>query len=205
VGRRNYALERGGPKRLHLRWRFRHRGFQVTLDQGPAWTIERPSLLAGTTLVLPDGSSLHVRWVKRRWYSIGMRDELRVERDGVPVPGSDGDPRVIGRQVGGLLLVLALLRLLLFAIALPSTRAPSNLIGLVLEGGAVLVLGVLAWSGVRTAALIAAVLFGLEAVVALVAAPGATVIQALIAAHLIRAWRKMKPRARIQSLREIFE
>lgn len=205
MGKRNYALERGGPKRIHLRWRLRFRDFRVAFDEGPAWTLDRGSLFTGATLVLPDGSSLFVRRVKRPWYSIGLRDELRVERDGVPVPGSDGDPRVIGRQVGSLLFVLALLRLLVVAAAAPSTREVTFILWMLAETGLVLILGVLAWLGVRRAVVVAAGLFALETMPAIIALPAAGVIQALIAVHLIIAWRNMKPKVKVANLREIFE
>jgi hypothetical protein len=198
MGRRHYALERGGHRRLHLRWGLGHRDFRVALDDAPEWSIDRASLLRGATLVLPDGTSLFVRYVRRPWYSVGQRHELRVERDGVPLPGSEGDPRRIGRQAAGLLLLLAALRLAVLVVA-PGELVPPAL--LAAEAGVVMVLGVLAWLGIRPAVLLSAVLFLAE--IPLV--PGLLVLQLLLAAYLLAAWRRMRPRVRAPNLREIFE
>jgi hypothetical protein len=199
MGRRHYALERGGPRRLHLRWGFWYRRFRVALDDGPEWTIDRASLLRGVPLVLPDGSSLFVRYVRRPWYSVGLRNELRVERDGLPLPGSEGDPRRIGRRAGALLLFLAAVRgVILVAVSPGELASPAFLAG---EAALVLLLGVLAVLGLRLAVLLAAVLFLAE----IPLFPGALVLQALLAAHLLYAWVRMRPRRRVPNLREIFE
>ncbi len=203
MGRRRYALERGGPKRIRLRWPLlRLRRLEVTCDDGPTWTLDRRTALQGATLVLPDGSSLFVRYVKRPWYSVGLRDELAVERDGIPLPGSDGDPRVVGRRAGTLVFILGLLQLL--AVAAVGGDSPSFpwLLG---ETVLVLLLGVLGFLGVRVAVLIAAALFALGLPLALVFTPVGVVVQVAIVVNLFLAWRKMKPREKAPSLREIFE
>jgi len=173
----------------------------VSLDEGPSWALDRPTLLEGAALVLPDGSTLFVRYVKRKWYTVGLRDELWVERDGLPVPGSDGDPRVIGRRVGGLVIFAALLRLAILALAGSAAVEIGWPWLLAAESGLLLVLGVLAWSGLRVAALLAGCLFVAE----IVTFPAGLVLQLLFAAYCLIGWAKMKPRTRAPNLREIFE
>lgn len=198
MARRHFPLERGGPKRIHLRWSWGHRRFQVALDEGPPWSIERDALRQGVTLTLPDGSGLLVHHLKRRWYSVGVPDELRVERDGVPVPGSDGDPRLIGRQMGLIVLFFALFR---FAALLDRTGEIDAWGWLLADVAALFTLSTLAILGRRLPVLLAAIPFALE----LLAVPSLAVLNLLLAAELLIAWRRMKPRARVPNLREIFE
>src|SRR5512138_1146217 len=103
--KRKFALERGGPKQLRVSWRRGLRDFEVALDGAGAWRLEPAAVRAGAAVTLPGGATLRVQWVKRRWWSIGFRDALRLERDGVPVPGSDLDPRVVARGGGRLMLL----------------------------------------------------------------------------------------------------
>ncbi len=137
MGKRRFALERGGPKDLRLRWRWRMKDFQVSLGDA-SWKLDRPSLETGATIVLPDGSSLFVRSVKRRWWSVGGRDELVIERDGIPIPGSDGDPRIIGRGAARLIILFALLRLGIVALLLLFQRpgTPAVFASSLIAGGA---------------------------------------------------------------------
>jgi hypothetical protein len=201
LGRRHLALERGGPKRLRLRWPLGLRRLEVALDEGTTWTVERPALRQGTILFLPGGASLFVRHVKRPWYSVGLRDELWVELDGVPVPGSDGDPRTLGRRAGALLVVLGLLQLPL-AVAL--TRENRSGAWFLAQTSLLLVLGVLSFLGVRRAVLAAAGLFVLSVPLALLA-PIFLLIHAAVVIRLVVFWRRMRPRVKTPNLGEIFE
>jgi hypothetical protein len=223
---RSYALERGGPKALRLRWGFGMRSFEVTFGDR-SWPLDRRQLKDGATIVLPDGSSLLVQRLHRPWYSIDSRSALVVERDGLPVPGSDGDPRVLGRRAGGLIVLFGALRALTLVVMVLSsaeTGASPRPVGLspglvpaasraVLATAAVgglllLVLGVLAILGRRRPVVIAAAVLGLEMPLSLVGGPPNPVgilIQALVAVHLFRTWKRMAPRERRPSLAQVFE
>lgn len=208
MARKRLALERGGPRRLELRWGWRLRAFQVSFD-GTVWQLDRPTLATGVTLVLPDGSSLFVQSVKRRWWSIAFRDELRVERNGVPVPGSDGDPRVIGRGAASVLVFFGLLRFVFVTLWMvfsrPGSLAPNPL---ALEGLTLIVLGILAAFGQRLPIALGAGLLVAEILVFAASGmlnPVGLLIQVLVIVHLVHAWRRMRPRPPQPSLGSVFE
>jgi hypothetical protein len=217
---RNYALERGGPKRLAIQWRWGWKRFEVSLDGGAPWRLEPASLIAGASLTLADGSSLFVRRLKRAWWSVTLRDELQLDRDGAPVPGSDGDPRVIGRRAASLIVLFGVLQLGLVGLWLvfqhgardaargSAAGASAELALIAIPLVALAVLGVLASLGLRLPVLIGAGLYAAELVVSLAAgarAPVAILIQALVVAHLVHAWHRMRPRPRQPSLSSVFE
>jgi hypothetical protein len=213
MARRRFALEQGGPKELELRWGLWKRNFEVAVG-GRSWRLDRPQLKAGATLELPNGSSLFVRWVPPRWYTAGERDRLLVERDGLPVPGSDGDPRVVGRRAGGLIVVFGLLRALFLtgelALGESSVGPIQPVVVLVAAAGlAMLVLGILALLGKRLPVVLAAGLLSMEMLAALAVGgfpnPLGLLIQILVIVNLVRAWKRMAPRERRPTLTEIFE
>lgn len=216
MGRRRYALARGGPKELEVRWRWGRKTFQVGLG-GATWTLERAQLMAGASITLPDGSSLALRWERRRFWSLSLRDELHVERNGVPLPGSDGDPRVIGRRAGRVLLLFGFLRVAFIALyALFQRSGPLRAgggggLGVIwaFTGLGLAALGALASFGLRLPVLLGAALLGLESLGWLAAGgtlnPTGIVIQLLLIAHFVRAWQRMKPRAEQPSLASVFE
>ncbi len=185
--------------------------FEVAFREA-AWKFDRAALATGATIVLPDGSSLLVRSVRRRWWSVGFRDELHIERDGVPVPGSDGDPRVLGRRAGAIIIFFGLLRVGLAALWLLFQRGgASRAFDLIaVEGVVLVVLGILAAFGRRLPVALAAGVFALEMVLALVNSPAVQnpaglLIQVLVIVHLVLAWRRMAPRQRQPSLAQVFE
>ncbi|HEY6002395.1 MAG TPA: hypothetical protein VIV57_05925 [Anaeromyxobacter sp.] len=211
MAKRKYALERGGPKRLFVRWRRGFKDFEVAFE-GKAWKLDPALLAGGASLTLADGSSLLVQRLKRRWWSIGLRDELHVERDGVPVPGSDGDPRVLGRRAASVLLLFGLLRVLFVGLWFTFQRVGGG--GAVLnpvaaEGALLAVLGILAAFGLRLPVLLGAALLVAELLVSVASGlrvgPFALVIQVLVIVHLVRTWRRMRPRERQPSLASVFE
>lgn len=213
MAKRSYALERGGPKSLKLRWGWGMRNFEVALGAS-TWKLDRPTLVAGATLVLPDGSSLLVKRPDRPWYSIEPRNSLVLERDGLPIPGSDADPRVIGRRAGGLMLLFGGAKALAMAAVLADTRSKGEpidptfaIIGL--EGASLMVLGLLAIFGRRLPVAIAAGLLAAEGLVALGTGglPNSmgVMIQVLVIVHLWRAWKRMEPREKRPSLAQVFE
>ncbi len=211
---RKLALERGGPRRLRIRWGWRMREIEVSLD-GQAWKLDRAGLLAGTSVTIPDGSRLFVRRLRRRWWSVALRDDLVVELDGVPVPGSDGDPRTIGRRAASLIALVGILQTLFIGLwmvfraqdrAGPDPRSAA----MVASGATLLVLAVAAAFGARLQVLIAACLLGSELVLSLAASGGrvpmvGVLIQVLVVVHLVGAWKRMRPRPPTPSLAKVFE
>ncbi len=88
MGDTRFALEPGGPLRLRLssdRW---FRSTRLYLDErslGPA--IDRRQLQRGLTLNLPDGTQLTAQLLNPFLWP-----ELRLSRNGAPIPGSAADP-----------------------------------------------------------------------------------------------------------------
>lgn len=213
MAKRSYALERGGPKGLRLRWGWGMRNFEVALGAS-TWKLDRPTLAAGATLVLRDGSSLLVKRPDRPWYSIEPRSSLILEHDGLPVPGSDADPRVVGRRAGGLILFFGGARAIAISAVLVNARSRGEpidptfaIVGA--EGALLLVLGFLAIFGRRMPVVIAAGILAAEGLVALgtggLPNPIGVMIQALVIVHLWRGWKRMEPREKRPSLAQVFE
>ncbi len=212
MAKRSYALERGGPKVLGLRWGGEMRDFEVTLGAA-TWKLDRAALAAGATLALPDGSSLLVKKPDRAWYMLfESRNALIVECDGVPVPGSDGEPRVLGRRVGGLILLFGLARSVGLAVlvAQPGVQSLARSFLVVAAEGAILVaLGILAVAGRRLPVGLAAGLMSVEVLFTLVWGvaphPLGVLFEMLVIVHLARGWSRMRPRERRPSLAQVFD
>lgn len=207
--KRRFALQPGGPKALLVRWRGRLKDFEVE-HEGRVWKLDRATVEQGATIALPDGARLAVQSVRRKWWSIALRDELRVERAGVPLPGSDGDPRVVCRRAARVIGIFGLLRVLfgglwaLFASGNAGFTVPVAGAGVLLLG-----LAVLAALGWRLPIALAAGVFALEVLVAfavLYKQPNlGTLIQVLVIVHLVDAWRRTRPRPSIEALGAVFE
>jgi hypothetical protein len=99
-------LEEGGPKRLALSWRGNYEHFQVRVDGGLVGESGRSALSRGEFWTLPDGSQLAVKL-----HQGGFR-LLLVERDGRPLPGSEGHPTAAVRTGVHWLLFMCFLCLL---------------------------------------------------------------------------------------------
>ncbi len=87
---KKYAMEKGEPKRLEISWKgiWKIKNFTVHLDGNNIGLIaNRKELKAGREFALIDGSILKVQLVKKL-----LSAELRVLRDGQPLPGSASDP-----------------------------------------------------------------------------------------------------------------
>jgi len=208
---RKLALERGGERRLQLRWRWGMRELEVS-SSGQAWKLDGAAAREGAHLTLPGGSTLLVQRVRRRWWSVALRDDLRVELDGVPVPGSDGDPRVIGRRAASVIALFGLLRLLLVFLWIvfgTGGRVPGG--GpFALEGLALILLAALAAFGLRTPVILGAGVLALELVVSVVAAGGraspvGVIVSVLVIVHLYGGWTRMRPPSATPTLGAIFE
>jgi hypothetical protein len=186
----------------------------VTLDDS-AWRLELPaSRDEGAPLFLPDGSELRVKRTDWRWYSLEPLHALDIERDGVPVPGSTGDPLMVGRRAGGLILFFAALRIVILVGGLlgawGSGGRLSALVSLTaLEGAILMVLGVLAARGRRLPVALAAGMLAAELALTLVVGgrphPVGLMIFLVLTGSLVHAWKRMAPRERRPSLAKVFE
>jgi hypothetical protein len=207
MGKRNLALRRGGPKELRLRWRRGFRDFRVQLGDR-FWTLDPMSLAAGASVQLSDGSSLVLRTERRRWWHVAFQDDVHVERNGAPLPGSDGDPCAIVRRASYVILFFALLRVI---IAVLFANAPQMedgaAVGVGAEGVVLLALGALAAAGRRLPLLLAAGVFAFDVVTSVVVEQQArgVLIALLVIAHLVRAWQRSKPRVDPQELAAVIE
>ncbi len=111
MAKQSFSLEAGGPKRLVVTWSGIYRDVTVKLDDRTLGKIPNQGALSkGQDFRLPDGSRLHVQLV-----STFMTAELRVLRNGEPLPGSPSDPRARLRNaylliyvVGGFNIVVGL-------------------------------------------------------------------------------------------------
>lgn len=85
---KKYALEPGGRQRLVLCWRGSWKCLTVWLDGQEVGTLpDQRALRAGQSFFLDDGSNLHVQLVQNF-----LTPELRLVRNGRPLPGSPSDP-----------------------------------------------------------------------------------------------------------------
>ncbi len=99
---RRFPLERGGPERLELRWTASFREVTVLFDGGEVTKVDRPKIPRdGATVALPDGSTLTIR--------LNGLLGMGVARNGVPLPGSDLEPRRLLRNAAMLMGLAALL------------------------------------------------------------------------------------------------
>ena len=198
--RRRYAVERGGPKRLEIEWG-RGTDVRVSWDGAPPTSFATSQLDAGATVPLPDGTTLFLQRTPRSWWSLELRDPLRAERLGAPLPGSDWDPLTIGRSAASLIALLGVLiggSVALWGVFTKTRLTPG---AAVVIGALVLVplvLAALAASGMRVAIAAAALLLVAQVAFSLTAGarPSAAgiVLRALFLAQFVRAWRRMRPR-----------
>jgi hypothetical protein len=163
-----YALEENGPRRLELSWEGQYQNFTVTLDNQLVGRVaDHKALAAGQRLALPDGSTLEVRTV-----GTALANELRVLRDGRPLPGSASDPRLRLRNSYQLLFLIAGVNLV--AGFLAGVLQVTFLLQLGFSGGsfvlgvAYLVLGLLVRQRSAVGLALALSLYGLEAAMGLV-------------------------------------
>ena len=104
---RRFRLEEGGPKRLRISWRNHYEELWVSVDGVQVGqSLGKEALLHGEHWQLPDGSRLGVR------LHTGGLQLLLVERDGRPVPGSQGHPMTWVRGAAYSLLLACFVHLL---------------------------------------------------------------------------------------------
>lgn len=188
---RHLPLERGGDRRLRVRWEFGYRNVRAELDGREVLRVDEPEQLReGRTAPLLDGTRLELRLERV------LFPALVVERGGVPVPGSDTDPGHVARVGAWVLFFIAAV---FFLGGVPALMSDSEILG----GGAVVglvitavfgTLGVLLRRGHAWAALVGIVLEtldGLHALTAVVSDEGTwfgVVARAAFVVILLRAW-----------------
>jgi len=99
-----YAFEPGGEPRIGVDWTGMWKNVAVTLDgQRLGDFADSKALQSGRRFALPDGTQLEVKLAQL------PMPELRLLRDGVPLPGSPSDPQQLVRSAGQLICVLGAL------------------------------------------------------------------------------------------------
>lgn len=112
--KQTFALEKGGPKNLEFSWKGMWKNFEITLDGQVIGGFEnQKALKEGQVFTLPDGSSLEIKLNQSL-----MGTQLNVLRNGVPLPGTAGDPEQKLKGAYGLLYFIAGLNLLLGVLSL---------------------------------------------------------------------------------------
>jgi hypothetical protein len=163
MAKKTLALEPGGPQRLELSWGMSWKNFQVTLDGKPVGTVSggQKELKQGVEFPLPDGSTLDIQLSQNF-----MNVELRVLRNGVPVPGSASDPEQRVRNAAYMLYFLAGLNTLLGVVAMliNSELLEGMGVGLgnILFGAVVAVLGFFTYRRSRVATVLAILLYAAD-------------------------------------------
>jgi len=112
--KQSFALEPGSTHRLEIQWKGLYKDTTLTLDGvqlGPV--LDQGLLRAGQELPLPDGSLLKLHLVSNL-----AGTELRVTRNGIPLPGSASNPETKVGTAAGIIFFVAGLNLLLGVISL---------------------------------------------------------------------------------------
>lgn len=142
-----YSTESHGPKRLAVTFNGFLDDTYIKLDgQEVGWVHGREALKSGKEFLLPDGSTLKIKLVLL---------ELHIDRNGVPVPGTAGDPATQLKAASFVLFFIAGLNII------NSLFATDQLI-FVCTGVIYLVLGFLARTRWTAALIIALLLFAVE-------------------------------------------
>ncbi|MDT4966138.1 MAG: hypothetical protein QOJ64_875 [Acidobacteriota bacterium] len=110
---RKFSLDPGGPKRVEISWRGFWKEITVKVDGYVVGTIaDKKALIHGHQFALPDGSCLGVQLAKSF-----AAVQLRVTRNGQPLPGSDSDPSQQLKVAYGVIFFIAGLNIVLGLIA----------------------------------------------------------------------------------------
>lgn len=110
---KKYALEAGGPERVEVDWEGAFKNLTVTFDGASVGSFESAKDIEKTqSFVLPDGSRLELVLAK-----VGPFPELRLSRDGEPLPGSAGDPQTQLDAAANMIFAIAALNAILGFVA----------------------------------------------------------------------------------------
>lgn len=107
--KQEFSFEKGGPKRLVLSWKGIWKNFTITLDGQEIGKMNgQKELKQGGEYTLPDGSTLKVQLVQKF-----SGAELKVMKDGEPLPGTASDPEQKIKVAYGLIFFIAGLNILI--------------------------------------------------------------------------------------------
>lgn len=167
---KTYAFERGGHERVGVTWEGAFKDLTLTLDGSSLASFTTADELATPkAFPLPDGSRLEISIAK-----IGPFPELRLSRDGEPLPGSSGDPQTQLDAAANVLLAVGALSAILgvFAAVLDITMLKAMGVGWasVLGGAVYAGLATLVKKRSSLALAIAVMVFVLDGVMMFVAA-----------------------------------
>lgn len=110
---KTFPLEPGGRDRVEASWEGAFKGVRISFDGSEvAFFASEKDLAAPRVVSLPDGSELEIVVAK-----YGFLPELRLARDGVPLPGSSGDPAAQLGAAANVLYAIAALNAVIGAIA----------------------------------------------------------------------------------------
>lgn len=163
---KRYPLEPGGPERVELTWAWPRRNTTVAVDGQVLGTMATVAdLRKGGSFALADGSTVEVRLG-------GFPNELRVTRDGVPLPGSPSDPRSRVRSAAYVLWAIAGLSALVGLLTELGGSETLRAMGLgwpaVIEAGLFAILGFLVLRGSLVALIVAIVIYAVDTLFLLV-------------------------------------
>jgi hypothetical protein len=108
-----FAFEPKGQRRLEISWAPFWKNITVKHDGKTIGTMaDQKELKAGREFGLPDGSRIHVQLI-----TTAFSVDLRVLRNGEPLPGSNADPAVRHQAAYGIIYCVAGLNLVLGLVA----------------------------------------------------------------------------------------
>jgi len=107
-----FALEAGGPQNVEVSWKAFWKDIEVRVDGSLVGAMANQSELSqGKGFMLSDGTNLHVQLIS------GISPELRLSRNGKPLPGSSADPVQRVKTASGVLYFIGALSIILGLVA----------------------------------------------------------------------------------------
>jgi hypothetical protein len=199
VPTQRYALEPGGPKRVEVSWGAFFRNCTIRVDGNVIGVVPgQQELKAGSDFRLMDGSTLRVQLVRGL-----LSQEVRVLRDGFPLPGSASDPAQRLKTAYGILFFLGALNVLLGLVAevaqVDFLLAIGVGVGSIVEGAIFLILGYFVRQRSLVALVLAVALLGLDTLFALVemasgsgALVGGLLVRVIFLVYVIRGFDALR-------------
>jgi hypothetical protein len=164
---KQFALEKGGPKRLEVSWHGIWKDIQVKYDGQLLGRIDgQAELKKGREFQLPDGTPVNVK------LNTGfMNQGLMLSHNGQPLPGTGGDPETMVKTAGALIYVIAAFNL---AIGVATFLFNIDMLKSQFGAGPIIMavvfapLGFFTMKRSRAALIIAMLLFGADSIASLV-------------------------------------
>lgn len=173
---RKFALEKGQKKRLKISWGFMWKNIVIEQDDREIGTIPgKKEMEQGREFKLDDGSILKVQLVMTLFYP-----QLKIYRNGKPLPGSDADPIHTLMYAYGIIFFVGILNIIVGIIAeVGRIKFLSDMglgIGSIIFGFVFLLLGALVKRRSKVALAVAIVLFIIDGIlsIALIVNDGGT-------------------------------